>query len=114
MRMFKRSVVWGLVAGLLSMSAVAEEPGGSSREDLQRRLEELERRLETLEGRAVLQAPAEEIRRVRQFVCENGHIHPQRGGGACPDCGRPLQTRTTFRKKIGRVRVSVSLKSARS
>jgi hypothetical protein len=64
--------------------------------------ERLERRVESLEemaGKVFLLEPVEEIKKVSEWVCPEGHIydHPSLDG-RCHLCGKPQEERVAYRK----------------
>src|SRR3989304_670319 len=89
-------------------TAVRErEPVVSKR--LENRLEKLEEAVQDLTGRAALMDTAEEIRRVTEYVCPNGHgFETMSEDGKCRICGLNLKERTHFKKFKFARRESVS------
>ncbi len=70
-----------------------EEPGISGR------LETLEEAVQDLANRAALMDTAEEIRKVTEYVCPNGHGFETVGkDGKCSICGLDLKERAHFKK----------------
>ncbi|MBM2835691.1 MAG: hypothetical protein HW406_2852, partial [Candidatus Brocadiaceae bacterium] len=66
---------------------------------LENRLEKLEEAAQDLIGRAALMDTAEEIRRVTEYVCPNGHgFETMSEDGKCRICGLNLNERTHFKK----------------
>lgn len=79
-------------------SAVKErEPVVSKR--LETRLDKLEEAVQDLTGRAALMDTAEEIRKVTEYVCPNGHgFETMSEDGKCRICGLNLKEREHFKK----------------
>ena len=79
-------------------TAVKErEPVVSKR--LENRLEKLEEAVQDLTGRAALMDTAEEIRKVTEYVCPNGHgFETMSEDGKCRICGLNLKEREHFKK----------------
>lgn len=79
-------------------AAVKErEPVVSKR--LENRLEKLEEAVQDLTGRAALMDTAEEIRKVTEYVCPNGHgFETMSEDGKCRICGLNLNEREHFKK----------------
>ncbi|HLE86068.1 MAG TPA: carbohydrate porin [Candidatus Brocadiaceae bacterium] len=79
-------------------AAVKErEPVISKR--LENRVERLEEAVQDLTGRAALMDTAEEIRKVTEYVCPNGHGFQTMGkDGKCSICGLELKERAHFKK----------------
>lgn len=63
------------------------------------RLEQRIDRLEDLSGKMFLLEPVEEIKKVNEWVCPDGHIydHPS-PDGTCHICGKPQEERLAYRK----------------
>jgi len=73
------------------------EPVVSKR--LENRLEKLEEAVQDLTGRAALMDTAEEIRKVTEYVCPNGHgFETMSEDGKCRICGLNLKEREHFKK----------------
>lgn len=73
------------------------EPVTSKR--LEHRLEKLEEAVQDLTGRAALMDTAEEIRKVTEYVCPNGHgFETMSEDGKCRVCGLNLKERAHFKK----------------
>src|SRR3989304_2283284 len=79
-------------------AAVKEsEPVVSKR--LETRLDKLEETVQDLSGRAALMDTAEEIRKVTEYVCPNGHgFETMSEDGKCRICGLNLKEREHFKK----------------
>ncbi len=64
--------------------------------------ERLEKRVESLEemaGKVFLLEPVEEIKKVSEWVCPEGHIYDHPGpDGRCHLCGKPQKERVAYRK----------------
>lgn len=74
----------------------AEGPLPSEKKE---RLEKRIERLEDLSGKMFLLEPVEEIKKVREWVCPDGHIYDHPGpDGTCHICGKPQKERLAFRK----------------
>ena len=66
---------------------------------LENQVERLEEAVQDLTGRAALMDTAEEIRRVTEYVCPNGHgFETMSKDGKCRICGLNLKERTHFKK----------------
>lgn len=80
-----------------STAAMEREPVVSKR--LKNRLEKLEEAVQDLNGRAALMDTAEEIRKVTEYVCPNGHgFETMSEDGKCRICGLNLKEREHFKK----------------
>jgi hypothetical protein len=124
-----RKVWWVMASGLLSSvfggpnhigaqgpeSATAEKSQATSQEEatlpqtvkavgaelaaLKAQVQTLESKLEELRGKVVQVEPAEEIKRVTEWVCERGHVFsapPEQG--RCPYDQTPIVSREQYRK----------------
>ncbi|MEK7241496.1 MAG: hypothetical protein AAB048_01830, partial [Planctomycetota bacterium] len=64
--------------------------------------ERLEKRVESLEemtGKMFLLEPVEEIKKVSEWVCPEGHIYDHASlDGSCHLCGKPQEERVAYRK----------------
>ncbi|MEK7776549.1 MAG: hypothetical protein AAB331_04145, partial [Planctomycetota bacterium] len=80
-----------------NLSAQEEKP--ETHEKLESRMEKLEETVQDLTGRAALMDTAEEIRKVTEYVCPNGHGLETLGeDGKCSICGLKLKESTHFKK----------------
>ena len=87
----------------------AQEEKPEVRERLESRVEKLEETVQDLTGRAALMDTAEEIRRMTEYVCPNGHsFETMNADGKCSICGLKLKERTHFKKFKFARRESVS------
>lgn len=77
----------------------AQEEKPETHENLESRMEKLEESVQDLTGRAALMDTAEEIRKVTEYVCPNGHDVETLGeDGKCRICGLKLKESTHFKK----------------
>lgn len=82
-----------------SMSQNLEEEKPETHERLESRMEKLEEAVQDLTGRAALMDTAEEIRKVTEYVCPNGHgFETWTEDGKCSICGLKLKESTHFKK----------------
>lgn len=80
-------------------SAAVKEREPVVSERLENRLEKLEEAAQDLTGRADLMDTAEEIRKVTEYVCPNGHgFETMSEDWKCRICGLNLKERTHFKK----------------
>ena len=83
----------------MSQGAATKEQKTEVRERIEARVEKLEDSVQDLTGRAALMDMAEEIRRVTEYVCPNGHgFETMSEDGKCRICGLNLKERTHFKK----------------
>jgi len=83
----------------MSQGAATKEQKTEVREQIEARVEKLEDSVQDLTGRAALMDMAEEIRRVTEYVCPNGHgFETMSEDGKCRICGLNLKERTHFKK----------------
>lgn len=83
----------------MSQGAATKEQKTEVRERIEARVEKLEDSVQDLSGRAALMDMAEEIRRVTEYVCPNGHgFETMSEDGKCHICGLNLKERTHFKK----------------
>lgn len=93
----------------MSQVTATKEQKTEVRERLEARVEKLEDSVQDLSGRAALMDTAEEIRRVTEYVCPNGHgFETMSADGKCRICGLNLKERTHFKKFKFARRESVS------
>ncbi|MEK6739257.1 MAG: carbohydrate porin [Planctomycetota bacterium] len=82
-----------------SQNLPAPEEKPETHEHLESRMEKLEETVQDLTGRAALMDTAEEIRKVTEYVCPNGHGLETLGeDGKCSICGLKLKESTHFKK----------------
>lgn len=63
-----------------------------------KKFSQLEETVNDLKDRATLMDMTEEIRRVQEYVCPNGHVHPVKGtGGKCPLDGLKQKSRNRYK-----------------
>ena len=92
-------------------SAAVKEREPVVSERLENRLEKLEEAAQDLTGRAALMDTAEEIRKVTEYVCPNGHgFETMSEDGKCRICGLNLKEREHFKKFKYARRESISEK----
>ena len=83
----------------MSQGAATKEQKTEVRERIEARVEKLEDSVQDLSGRAAVMDMAEEIRRVTEYVCPNGHgFETMSEDGKCRICGLNLKERTHFKK----------------
>ena len=83
----------------MSQGTATKEQKTEVRERLEARVEKLEDSVQDLSGRAALMDTAEEIRKVTEYVCPNGHgFETMSEDGKCRICGLNLKEREHFKK----------------
>lgn len=82
-----------------SQYLAAQEEKPETHEMLESRMEKLEETVQDLTGRAALMDTAEEIRKVTEYVCPNGHdFETLSEDGKCSICGLKLKESSHFKK----------------
>ncbi|MDR4507844.1 MAG: carbohydrate porin [Candidatus Brocadiaceae bacterium] len=91
-----------------SMNDLEEMQGTAPRESqefvaaggaLENKIYRLEESVKDLQSRASIMDMTEEIRKVQEYVCKNGHVYSiQSEDGRCPACGLKQKSRDRFKK----------------
>jgi hypothetical protein len=94
--------IQGVERALKSLSGESVTPVEEKAAPPEAKKERLERRIERLEdmaGKMFLLEPVEEIKKVKEWVCPEGHIYDHPGkDNLCHLCGKPQKERTALRK----------------
>ncbi|MBM4054787.1 MAG: carbohydrate porin [Planctomycetes bacterium] len=79
---------------LPATAGITAEPTGR----LEKKISSMEETIKDIQNRASIMDMVEEVRRVQEYVCKNGHIYPTWGTNQrCPDCNSKQKSRDRFK-----------------